>query len=58
MWSIWRERNARCFEDCEKIKDELKNILFKLLFGWTGAYNISQSLNFFEFVDFCSSFSM
>jgi hypothetical protein len=24
MWSIRRERNARCFEDCEKPRKELK----------------------------------
>jgi hypothetical protein len=39
MWSIWRERererNARCLEDHEKTKEELKNILIKLLFSWT-----------------------
>jgi hypothetical protein len=26
MWTIWRERNERCFEDHEKSKEELKNI--------------------------------
>jgi hypothetical protein len=41
MWTIWRERNARCFEDCKKSKEELKNILVKSLFNWTRAYNIS-----------------
>jgi hypothetical protein len=37
MWTIWKERNARCFEDRKKSKDELKNILFKSLFNWTWA---------------------
>jgi hypothetical protein len=58
MWSIWRERNARCFEDCEKTREELKINLVKSLFSWTMAYNISHFSKFFEFVDFCSSFSM
>jgi hypothetical protein len=41
MWTIWRERKARCFEDHEKSKDELLNLLVKSLFFWTGAFNIS-----------------
>jgi hypothetical protein len=53
MWSIGREKNAECFENHEKMKEELKNILVKSLFSWTEAYNISQSSNFSEFVDFC-----
>jgi hypothetical protein len=57
-WSIWRERNAKWFEDREKTKEELKNILVKSLFSWTVAYNISQFYNFSEFVDFYSFFSM
>jgi len=50
--------DARCFEDCEKTREELKNNLVKSLFSWTVAHNISQFSNFFEFVDFCFSFSM
>jgi hypothetical protein len=38
MWSIWQKRNARCFEN---MKEQLKNILAKSLFNWTGVYNIS-----------------
>jgi hypothetical protein len=53
MCSIWREQNVRCFEDCEKSMEELKNILFKLLYIRIEAYNISHSCNFFKFVDFC-----
>jgi hypothetical protein len=37
MWTIWRGRNNRCFEDHEKSKDEIKNILVKSLFNWTRA---------------------
>jgi hypothetical protein len=45
MWTIWRERNAKCFEDREKSEDEIKNILVKSLFNWTWAFNI-----FFRFL--------
>jgi hypothetical protein len=30
---IWRERNSRNFEDCERTVVELKDILFKTLHG-------------------------
>jgi hypothetical protein len=49
MWCIWRERNARCFEDREISVEELKNILVKSLYTWTKAYNISQFSNFSDF---------
>jgi hypothetical protein len=58
MWTIWRERNARCFEDREKSKDEIKNCLVKSLFNWTWAFNISSISNFSLFVEFCSSFRL
>jgi hypothetical protein len=41
-----RERNARCFEDCKKTREELKNNLVKSLFSWTMAHNISKFSNF------------
>jgi len=47
IWTIWREWNARYFEDHEKSKDELKNILVKPLFNWTGAFNIYIYIFFF-----------
>jgi hypothetical protein len=58
MWTIWREQNARCFEDHEKSKDELKNILVKSLFNQTWSFNISSFSNLSLFVEFCSSFRL
>jgi hypothetical protein len=49
---------CKMFEDREKSKEELKNILVKSLFNWTGACNISYLSNFSKFVDFCASFSL
>jgi len=46
IWTIWREWSARCFEDHEKLKDGLKNILVQSLFNWTRAVNISYFSNF------------
>jgi hypothetical protein len=58
MWSIWIELNARSFEDLEKIREEIKNILVKSPFSWAVAYNISQFSNVYEFVEFWSSSSI
>ena len=46
MLSLWRERNARCCEDREMAREELKNIVFKSLFSWTMVYDIYQFSNF------------
>jgi hypothetical protein len=57
-WTIWRERNARCFEDQEKTLDELKKLFIKTLFHWVGAFNVSQFSTMPQFVAFCSSFRL
>ena len=31
MWSLWRERNARCFEGCEKTIHDLKKLFLYTL---------------------------
>ena len=54
MWNMSREQNARFFEDHERTKEGLKNILVKSLFNWIGVYTISHFSNLFEFVVFCS----
>jgi hypothetical protein len=48
IWSTWRERDAICFEDCEKTWEELKNNLVKSLFSWTVAH---ISLGFLIFLN-------
>jgi hypothetical protein len=56
MWTIWKERNARCFEDKELTMAELSNRFLKLLFLWAGVLNIPQVSNMQQFVEVCSSF--
>jgi hypothetical protein len=34
MWCVWRERNARCFEDCENGLLNLKRKMLQTLFMW------------------------
>jgi hypothetical protein len=56
MWTIWKERNARCFEDTELTMAELSNRFLKLLFLWAGVLSIPQVSNMQQFVEVCSSF--
>jgi hypothetical protein len=56
MWTIWKERNARCFENRELTMAELSNSFLKLLFLWAGVLNIPQVSNMQQFVEVCSSF--
>jgi hypothetical protein len=56
MWTIWKERNARCFEDTELTMVELSNRFLRLLFQWAGVLNIIQVSNMQQFVEVCSSF--
>jgi hypothetical protein len=51
MWCIWREQNARSFEDCESSVLELKYFMFKCL------YNSPYFSSFTEFLDLLSYFS-
>jgi hypothetical protein len=34
MWCVWRERNARCFEDCEIGLMNLKRMMLQTMFMW------------------------
>jgi hypothetical protein len=34
MWCVWREQNARCFEDCETDLMNLKKMMLQTLFMW------------------------
>ena len=47
MWCIWRERNARCFEGCERSLLEIKSFFLHTLLVW------SVTLSFFLFFPSC-----
>jgi hypothetical protein len=40
VWVIWRERNARSFEDTEKLTQDLKQFFLSMLFAWVNATDI------------------
>jgi len=50
LWSIWRERNARLFEDVETVMVVLRKCVLNTLFFWL-ASSLCH-LGVFTFVDF------
>jgi hypothetical protein len=54
FWSIWRERNNRCFEDLESSLEEILASLLYSLYSWTAAYLSPSHLSY---ADFLSRFS-
>jgi hypothetical protein len=55
MWCLWREQNARTFEDRETSLLDLKKLVLHSLFTWR--VDISPISNFSKLLDLCS-FSM
>jgi len=53
LWCIWRERNARLFEDVETSMVELRKRLLNTLYIWIES---SHNLNVFPYVDFLKLF--
>ena len=58
MWCLWRERNARSFEDREIGLAELKRLFLQTLYNWRVAWNTMHVSTFSEFLNFCSSFPL
>lgn len=54
IWCIWRERNSQNFEDCDRKEVELKDIKFKMLYGWMVGITGACFSNFLEFLDLFS----
>jgi hypothetical protein len=54
MWCLWRERNARCFEDCELPIQDLKNLVLNTLWKWAAAQGLVSGSSLLDFIDTCS----
>ena len=52
MWCVWRERNARTFEDCEWNILDLKLLFYRLLYDWMRATGLF-SFSFIECFGLC-----
>jgi hypothetical protein len=52
MWCIWRERNARSFDDRENGLLDLKKLVLQTLYSWRVAWHTSIVSTFFGFMFF------
>jgi hypothetical protein len=57
MWCLWREQNARSFEDVESSVIELREILFYTFYNWIFAHHSFLVFSFADFLNFGSSLS-
>jgi hypothetical protein len=55
MWCLWREKNARHFEDVETSMKELRKLLVKMLHLWIAAHHSLIVSIFAYFLNLCSS---
>ena len=53
MWVIWRERNARSFEDTEKSTQDPKQFFLTMLFAWVNATDIFHFNSLDELINSC-----
>ena len=53
LWCVWRERNARHFEDTATSIPELKSRFFQLLFEWVKGLGIFSISSLVELLDYC-----
>jgi len=47
MWCLWRERNARSFDDCENDLLNLKKLVLQTLYTWRVTLTTLFDLTFF-----------
>jgi hypothetical protein len=55
MWCIWRERNARCFEDLSRSFEELHHYFLFTLYTWTAGWLAPVVISFPDFLSHFSS---
>jgi hypothetical protein len=53
VWCLWRERNARHFEDSERTINELKLFFFHTLFDWYVGFGACSIHCILELIDLC-----
>jgi hypothetical protein len=54
MWCIWRERNARCFEDSERSFEEILHYFLSTLYTWTAGWLAPLVISFPDFLSHLS----
>ena len=54
MWSLWRERNAKSFEGCEKNIHDSKKFFLYTLMEWAVALGVISCYSLLDFIELCS----
>ena len=54
MWGIWRERNARNFEDSERSLPGLKLFFFRILLDWMSVVGCYSLCLICDLIDHCN----
>jgi hypothetical protein len=54
MWCLWRERNARHFEDSDRSIVDLKLLFFQTLYEWVNSLGFCSINSITELIDYCS----
>jgi hypothetical protein len=53
IWCLWRERNARLFEDSESSVVDIKLLFFQTLYTWVNSVGILSINSITELIDHC-----
>ena len=55
MWTIWRERNRRAFDDMERNDQDIKSIFLYTFVNWARVYIEEHTLSLIDFVDWLAT---
>uniref|UniRef100_A0A2N9ECT1 Reverse transcriptase zinc-binding domain-containing protein n=1 Tax=Fagus sylvatica TaxID=28930 RepID=A0A2N9ECT1_FAGSY len=51
LWTLWRERNSRIFENTERMDSQLQELFSNTLYDWATAWGYSRSDSVTSFLD-------
>ncbi|RVW42464.1 putative ribonuclease H protein [Vitis vinifera] len=55
MWTIWKERNRRAFNDIERNDQDIKSIFLYTFVNWVRVYIEEHTLSLIDFVDWLAT---
>jgi hypothetical protein len=50
MWTVWKERNSRTFENVEIAREDMATIFFLTLFEWSRVWWFTHSVSVSDFI--------
>jgi hypothetical protein len=50
MWTVWKERNRRTFENMELTRDALANLFFRTLSDWAQGWGFTNCISLSDFL--------